>query len=133
MAEIVRFEVKGLRKLDRALQKLPEAVAGRALTKAALAAAKPIKQQMLGRVAVDRGQMFIDLDARVSRANVGKRRVTISIGPSIQTGWRVHFLEFGTQFQPAQPFMRPALDAAAPEAIRIFKRELKIQIKRAKL
>jgi len=47
-------------------------------------------------------------DIKVSnvRRDGGQRFVVI--GPGRQTGWRAHFLEYGTKITPAQPFIYPA-------------------------
>ena len=47
-------------------------------------------------------------DIKVSnvRRDGGQRFVVI--GPGRQTGWRAHFLEYGTKQTPAQPFIYPA-------------------------
>ncbi len=127
------MKVRGLKQLDRKLKKLSEAVRGRALAAAADAASEPILKQMDARVTspgkFGTGELRSDLRSVVTE--IKSDSVTVSIGPGLRTAWRAHFIEFGTVNRRAFPFMRPALNVAANESIRIFKTRLKREIKRA--
>ncbi len=124
-----QLKIRGLKQLDKKLQKLSSLGRLKALENAARKAAKPIRQAMMDRVAVRTGATWLDIDVLV-RQTLPDRTI-MAIGPTIiGTAWRAHFLEFGTRFQAAQPFMRPALENKAGESLRIFKRELLREIKK---
>ncbi|MGW8823356.1 HK97-gp10 family putative phage morphogenesis protein [Paenibacillus lautus] len=55
---------------------------------------------------VDHVHIRDDIKVSNVRRDMGERYV--NIGPGIKTGWRAHFLEFGTRKTPAQPFIYPA-------------------------
>ena len=132
----IKFQIKvrGLKKLDRKLKRLTESMAGTVLEKAGLKAAVPIMKAMEARIQSPgkggTGEMRRDLTIAVRRPRKKNTRVAISIGPGDDTGFRAHFLEFGTRHAPAFPFMRPAIPAAANESLRVFKREIKTELKR---
>lgn len=131
--EFFSMKVRGLKKLERKLKKLSAAVRGRALAMAADAASEPILKQMDARVSspgrFGTGELRSDLRSVVT--DIKPDSVTVSIGPGTRTGWRAHFLEFGTVNRRAFPFMRPALNAGTPAALRIFKTRLKREIRKA--
>jgi HK97 gp10 family phage protein len=47
-------------------------------------------------------------------------------------GWRWHMQEFGTAHHAAKPFLRPAFDSKAAEAVRVFADALRDRIERIK-
>ncbi len=47
-------------------------------------------------------------------------------------GWRWHFVEFGTRTTPPRPFLRPAFDSKAPEALKVFVEALRKRMDRIK-
>lgn len=50
----------------------------------------------------------------------------IEVGPSQQgPAFRAHFLEFGTRYMRAQPFMRPAFESSKNEVMKIMADEIK--------
>jgi HK97 gp10 family phage protein len=49
--------------------------------------------------------------------------VAVFIGPAIRFFYG-YFLEFGTAFHPAQPFMRPAFDSQSGRSLNIIRAEL---------
>ena len=44
--------------------------------------------------------------------------------------WYWHFVEFGTNKQPAQPFLAPAFDSKRKEAIDVFVQEMRAQLEK---
>lgn len=64
------------------------------------------------------------LEAAITSGEVADGK--IQVGPSQQgPAFRAHFLEFGTKYMRAQPFMRPAFEASKDKLIRIMGDELK--------
>ncbi len=47
-------------------------------------------------------------DIRVSRVQRIDGLRVIKIGPGKETAWRAHFIEYGSQQSPAQPFIYPS-------------------------
>lgn len=65
---------------------------------------------------------FADHIVAITRVTL-KKGVIIRIGPDKDHWWWT-FTEYGTPHVPARPFMRPALDSKAQQAIQIVGREL---------
>ncbi|PWW37399.1 MULTISPECIES: HK97-gp10 family putative phage morphogenesis protein [Paenibacillus] len=52
--------------------------------------------------------LHIKDDIKVSSVRSKNGDKYVAIGPGKATGWRAHFLEFGTSKMPAQPFIYPS-------------------------
>lgn len=128
----LRVEVKGLRELGEALKALPAEIAskgGGPLSRALRASANVIRDEARTLAPVD----LIDDDGvhlrdsiKVQRdpkpGNVTERmvvKVRFKRGDKVPRNY-MRFLEFGTELQPAQPFLRPAFDAKKDEALQVF-------------
>lgn len=76
-----------------------------------------------------------DAQAAARAANKGaKGKDTFSqvfVGPT-QAGRHGYFNEFGTENMAAQPFMRPAFDVGAPQALESLKDDLATEIEKAR-
>ncbi|WP_339273620.1 HK97-gp10 family putative phage morphogenesis protein [Paenibacillus sp. FSL W8-0426] len=64
-------------------------------------------------------------DIKVSgvRSNDGDKFV--AIGPGKKTGWRAHFLEFGTSKMPAKPFIYPSFHEQKARVAQFMASELR--------
>ncbi|CAI6023545.1 hypothetical protein PAECIP112173_00347 [Paenibacillus sp. JJ-100] len=49
----------------------------------------------------------------------------VAVGPGKATGWRAHFLEFGTSKMPAQPFIYPSFHEQKDRVARFMAAELR--------
>lgn len=88
-------------------------------TKALTEAAQYLREQIHDRVPVRTG----DLQESIAEGEVIDGKV--QVGPSQQgPAFRAHFLEFGTKYMAAQPFMRPAFEVSKDKLIKIMGREL---------
>lgn len=56
----------------------------------------------------DINHLHIKDDIKVSSVRSKDGDKYVAIGPGKATGWRAHFLEFGTSKMPAQPFIYPS-------------------------
>ena len=76
-------------------------------------AIKPVVKGSKARVPVASGDLKRSLigKASVTRDGKGEARVIARSTKGFQ-GWRAHLIELGTSRQSAQPYMRPAFDAA---------------------
>lgn len=145
----VTVKVEGLADLNRRLTELPKAIQGRPLRTAVAAGGRVIQQEAKARVPVDTGLvrdrirvMSMRQEQRNARAEVvvGVRRVG-KVSKKVQKNrrrtdpfyWR--FIEFGTKFKPARPFLRPALENKRTEAVEAIRERLakRIEIEAQKL
>lgn len=122
--------ITGAKSLRRAMKQAPDVLAGETVEVVAAAAAV-VEAQMLVDVPRDTGDL-----ASTTKTKFSRDRMEARIGPGVagkrdrrRAGWRAHFAEFGTVYQPAQPFVFTAL-AAHREAIR---RDIATAVKRALL
>lgn len=140
MADKVVATFKGLDNIAQIMRSLPVEVQKRALGSALLAGAEvvrkeaqlhaPVRQSGNARRINRKGNIRAEGDkGRLPgflRASIVKRlRRTANVGAAMtaSVGWTKdafygRFLEFGTKFMAAQPFLRPALDNRAGEASR---------------
>ena len=119
----VTFQLKGAKELETTLNDMGPKVAGNLGTKAVRAGAKPIVQEAKRLVPVVTGQLKRSIIAvSVKSASDGVRAVLIGFRPPASR--RAHFVEYGTSKSPAHPFMRPAMDARAADALRAMQEAL---------
>lgn len=146
-------ELKGLRELDRKLEKLGPKLGFKTLRSAMMKSSTPmfklakanaqatgVKNQDAGATAAAMG--------RWTRKEKGAKVVTLFLGPKNKNKkalalWNArhdreitrlthfHLLEFGSIHGPAQPFLRPAFKAGSGQYIRSFQRELRAAIDKA--
>lgn len=130
MADSLKVEIKGARELDELLKQLPDRVAKQVLAGALMSGGQVIRAEIQRRAPVrhDAGAKKIGKGAKgrlpgFLRASIARRRIrrgsaalTIGVGP-LRSAFYAMFQEFGTRHQPARPFMRPAFDAKAGEAL----------------
>lgn len=122
-------EFKGLDQLDAALKELPVQMQRQVLRTGLTWAARVIKEGMMRRAPraavhrVTRGgsnfptPLFDSIRIRVKFRRDGDP--TASIGPSGRAFWG-RFVELGTKFQAARPFMRPSLQEDGQIAVAAF-------------
>jgi len=147
---VVKVKVHGLSDLAAVLKALPPEVAsknGGPLKTALRAAAVVIQDDAKARAPVDVGVLRDAINVvrdprpsgvteryvvKVTRARKVQRIIRTAKGNIGSRGafyWQ--FLEFGTKFITARPFMRPAFDSQAGNALDRFKAILAAGIKRA--
>lgn len=125
--ELTTIDIKGLKELDDFLRQLPEQIQRKALVQATAAGARVIRDGARGRVpvrAIPSGPIKVGKKATKARlpgylrASIGTWRIkkaakgTVTYGVGAR-GYAFYgkFLEFGTKYITARPFLRPALDA----------------------
>lgn len=117
---VQRNRVRGLRKADFALKRLPERVAARVTGNALAAAARIIRDEAKARVQRKSGALRDAIVVRRVRGEKGR----VVVGFLKPTSRRAHLTEFGTSRSSPFPFMRPAFDATVGKVIRTFGRFL---------
>jgi len=144
--EFMNVDVKGLKELDDLLKSLPEQIQRKALAQANLAGAAVLKEEAKSRAPVrsdppgpmkvskgsSKGRLpgFLRASIKAWRIKGGaKGSVTHGIGTR---GYAFYgkFLEFGTKYITARPFLRPALDVAYLRAIEAVASVLKQKIEK---
>ena len=122
------FNSRGFRELDRALAKLAKGPTPEQERAALHAGAELVAVEARRLAPVDTGALrdsiavTDDRDARVY-GKVNGADVSVFVGPvgSTEEGdvFYARFVEFGTRYMQAQPFMRPAIQSKREEAERL--------------
>lgn len=110
------------------------------LQKALAAFAKPQRERVEQKALEESGEYLRSKIQSLTRVRTGKLKASIvkgevingkiQIGPSQQgPAFRAHFIEFGTKFQSAKPFMRPAFEMAKPTIEKIMAEEIRKGLK----
>lgn len=146
----VSIEIKGLKELQKALEQLPKEIQARPLRSAVSAGAKVIMDEAIARAPEgDTGNLKDSIYRYRSRKQSATGKETFLVGVRKGKGtygdtrrnrrlgivgkkyitqgkafyWR--FIEFGTRFIQAKPFMRPAYESKKLEAAETIKERLK--------
>lgn len=129
MAGKLTFSIKGAREMEKLLLQLGPRLAAKAGDQSLRAGAKPIVDAAKRLVPVDTGKLRRSITARISRAYRANQRI-ILIGFTRPRSAIAHLVEFGTVKMRAQPFMRPALDTQAKNALTEMGRVLAVGIEK---
>lgn len=141
--------IHGAKEMEQVLRQLPDYIAKKVLTMALRRAAQPILdearalapvgQESKGRVRVrttKRGKVTVSnygklkLNLRIkdiSRHRSASATVAVTVG---QAFWGM-FIEFGTRFFTAKPFMRPAFEVKKIESLNLLGKSLGEEIEKA--
>lgn len=115
--------IEGLAAFKDRLENLSQSMQKTILTKAARAGGEVIRREAerrAPRLKVPDPRRTPGLLAKSEMLKVVKRsagRAVVTIGPSTDA-WYARFVEFGTMYQKAQPFLRPALDESQDAVMR---------------
>ena len=118
----IDFDIQGAAEMERLLKELGPRAAVNAGRPALVAGARPIVEEAKRLVPVDTGDLrdAIAVDASSRRQGLAAAvggEIGISIGFTKPTSRRAHLTEFGTAHSAAHPFMRPAMEAKAGDAL----------------
>ena len=137
----------GFKELADALRQLPQRVAKNGLRAAVGAGAAVIRKEARARAARDTGEMAKDILIKRERDTPGGDTFAAKYSVFVLSGkksrlkgkkrnvqrdsyyWK--FVEFGTSKMPAQPFMRPAFEAAKEDAVKAIGEKLDERIQAA--
>lgn len=123
MAEV---KLDGVDVLLHEIRRKLETGAERVERKALKAAGEVMAESMRSKVNVsDLEYVHMRDDIKVSRVIRKDGMKYVLIGPGRKTGWRGHFLEFGTTKMSARPFVEPAYHEKKGEAMQILADELR--------
>jgi HK97 gp10 family phage protein len=147
-----RFEVRGLKELAKRANRLDAALRRKVYNRAMKEGGKIIKAKAAALVPVKTGTTRKSLVVRSSaKAAKGLYGIKITVrGPALASARVAHrkgskskpyqpdaveryyrFQELGTKHHPAKPFLKPALESAAPEALETVKKTLAAGIEQA--
>jgi len=131
MAETITFNIEGAKEMERVLDLLGPQIARSLGQAAARAGAKIIVEEAKRLVPVQTGDLkeSIVIKALPNRAR-GEDQAGVLIGFEKPTSRIAHLVEFGTSNSAAQPFMRPAMDGKAPDALDAMGKSMAAGIKR---
>lgn len=122
------FRVEGLSELNRRLEAVPRNLAIRALTSALSAGARVILREAKANAPRRTGALFRALRVRTARSREHQGRdAFVYFGKRTFYG---RFHERGTVKMAARPFMGPALEAKAQEAVEAVRDRLARQLDR---
>lgn len=144
MTVVMRLDFKGARRLTRQFKRLPEAVQGSILLKAARAGAKPIRDDARRRAPRRTGGLRSEIRDRVlstgrDHASVGvgwregkASRTPAFFGLFIEKGTRQRTRKSGgrTGRVTAKPFLQPAFDTNKDRSAKLMEGVLKKEIER---
>jgi len=142
-----KFEVQGLRQLGEAMRQLSAATSRRVCAQATGSAAKVVKiaaqDNLRASPSVDTGSLLASIIIKkLPKAQAGgldsahivtpRRRRTGSTKSRTKqkTAPHAHFVEFGTENMPAEPFLEPALSRNIAKATQVMKDRLQEGIAR---
>ncbi|KKM71083.1 hypothetical protein LCGC14_1434220 [marine sediment metagenome] len=111
----ITAKVRGLRELERELNKLPAKMAKlvlrQAINKGAAVVVRAAKQNLVSNQSVESGELLRSIKKATKIKMQGLRGATVNVRVGLEPrAFYGKFLEFGTVHQAKKPFMRPALD-----------------------
>jgi HK97 gp10 family phage protein len=123
---VVKVQFKGMKELDKAIQRLPEEFKRRAyrsvLSTGARVIAKNVKRNINDDEGILRRSIGIKVNPKTNTpyARIGPKRGVIGVnkrGKSIRATTYAKNVEFGTSTAAATPFIRPGVDSSGSEAM----------------
>jgi len=128
------FEIQGAKELERALKQLGPKIEKSVAKSAVRAGANVIAKEARLRVPQESGTLkrSIRVVARSRRTGDAVASVVTRSGKrwnaKRMNAWYAPLVEFGTKLRPATPFLRPALDSRAAEAIKAMSDKIQQRI-----
>jgi len=125
MAEMgISFTFTGGKAIEEILKKLPENVQREIGLKAVKEGAQVILEEAQRMAPVRTGRTFNAIDMQTTPKTKGEISVDIGVMRGAKRGdkkgaWYAHFVEFGTVQKGARPWLRPAFDTKAGEAVQL--------------
>lgn len=122
-----RVAVDGTEALRTQLLSLDREVSGAALILALDKGAEVLQGAMASLAPRDTGELAENIGREMTR--LGHKRAEIAVAPEKEAFHGI-FQELGTSDMPAQPFMRPALDATRDTIVKTVVEELRVLVGR---
>ena len=122
----MRVELKGMRELNRKLERLAGSTSDDAVSEALLQAAEPLRAG----AASSAPQRSGHLRRNIVKSKDPNQKKSVYVGPN-KSGFYGRFLEFGTSKMRARPWLRPAFDRYKRSAQKVFIDQLQAILRRA--
>ena len=123
------IKLEGIEEILTAIRVKLGKAANRVENRGLRAAGEAIAEEMRSRVNVSNksGPNYTHIrdDIRVTGVRRREGAKYVLVGPGKETGWRAHFLEFGTKHMHARPFIYPAFHAKRSQAMQIMAEEFR--------
>jgi HK97 gp10 family phage protein len=117
MVSKVSFRVEGAKQIEAALKELGPVAAGRVARSALNRSATPIVRRARELVPVRTSALKKAITKRLRRQRRGSSRQEALVGIERPASRYAHIVEFGSARQAAKPYLRPAADEKASEAL----------------
>lgn len=119
MADVITTRIEGAAEMERLLKELGPEVANKVGRQAVRAGARAIAEEAKRLVPVDTGALRDSIVVKTLGEGEGFREAKVQavIGFEKPASRRAHLTEFGTARAAARPFLRPAMDSKAGEAL----------------
>jgi HK97 gp10 family phage protein len=135
---VITVKVQGLKECEAALNEMTNATARNVLKRALFKACEPVEKAAEARAPVAQGQLRSDITISTQLTKTQRKQnpkasaVEVYVGVGGKRGSFAHLVEFGSAHNAPVGFMRQAIDANTGNVIEIFRRELNIEIEKAK-
>jgi HK97 gp10 family phage protein len=131
MSNPVTVKITGLEQLSQRMQEFPDQLVRKGVRVALLAGGEVLRQEISDRAprSLDEthghepGFLADHIAAKLS-TSPKQDKGSVKVGPVAKAFWGM-FAEFGTRFQPALPFVRPAFESAGQRALDAFVAKLR--------
>ena len=120
-------DIHGLQELLKSMDELPLSLQKTLIVRALRKGAEPIRARAEELAPIDTGKLKELM--MITIADQSASSATAKIGPARKTFYG-GFQEFGTIYDKAQPFLRPAFDEQQEEALRLIGEDLAAGIER---
>lgn len=129
--------ITGLKEMVQTLEKLGDEIRDRDMNYATRKGAQSLQKLAQARAPRDSGRLADNIVVRKDKDTifdseyyVGVRTVGKADNP--RNSFYAYFVEYGTEYMPAQPFMRPAWDSGRTGAMAEFKDRIGARIRKRK-
>lgn len=126
MAEFT-LTIEGLNELEQRLRDESKKVATRTLRRAAKDASDIWEKEISARAPALTGFLRSQITMSSKSKGGDEGYIQVMVGPSKKAYYGI-FQEFGTRYQKANPFMRPAFEATKDQVLDVFVQDLKQEL-----
>jgi HK97 gp10 family phage protein len=125
--ETFHVSIQGIQELDKKLREMPFRLKGHSLRKAVEKGADVLEREMIVRAKRRSGNLAMNIETGKSRVRKDGSVAEVSVGPN-KKAWYGRWVELGSRFMKAQPFMRPALRSKAADIVNAIRQELAVRL-----
>ena len=133
MKPVAGVEIEGMDELQKTLQQVMPREARNILRRTTLKIASAVRDKVRQRAPVDTGNLKRSIKSKRDKGtptNITASVIADRSGGKSGRGYHWHFLEFGTQKMPAQPFLVPTVEEMRPGLSEEYRREFGVQFEK---